>query len=65
MTVNHPQFGTMCEICFQGLTPETCAVDTEGTKWDVCTGECARLAGIVEPIPQLSTTDHPIVEKEG
>ena len=35
MTVNHPQFGTMCAICFTGLTPEQCAQDTDGQKWDV------------------------------
>lgn len=48
MTVNHPQWGTMCEICFTGLTPETCAVDRDGQLWDVCAGGCAREAGIVE-----------------
>jgi hypothetical protein len=48
MTTNHPQFGLMCEICFHGLTPEECAVDTDGQKWDVCKGECARQAGIKE-----------------
>jgi hypothetical protein len=48
MTVDHPQFGTMCEICFSGLTPEKCAEDLEGVKWDVCKGECAKDAGIEE-----------------
>lgn len=48
MTVNHPQFGTMCAICYAGLTPETCVVDIHGQKWDICKGECARLAGIPE-----------------
>jgi ribA/ribD-fused uncharacterized protein len=38
----------MCEICFKGLTPEECAEDTSGTKWDICKGRCAREAGIVE-----------------
>lgn len=48
MTVDHPQFGTMCAICFTGLTAETCVVDVDGVKWDVCPGRCAREAGIVE-----------------
>lgn len=41
MTVDHPQFGTMCEICFKGLTVDQCATDATGQKWDVCKGECA------------------------
>lgn len=53
MTVDHPQFGLMCAICFSGLTPEQCATDAEGT-WDVCKGECARQAGIVE----IESTDN-------
>lgn len=48
MGVNHPQFGTFCEICFTGLTPHTCAVDKQGTRWDLCKGECARQAGVDE-----------------
>jgi len=51
MTVNHPQFGTMCAICFNQLTPELCAEDTDGQKWDLCKGECARQAGMVEAAP--------------
>lgn len=48
MTVDHPQFGLMCEICFRGLTPDECAEDTNGKKWDICKGDCARQAGIEE-----------------
>lgn len=48
MTVDHPQWGTMCEICFEQLTVDTAATDTDGQKWDVCAGDCARQAGIVE-----------------
>ena len=48
MTVNHPAYGTMCEICFSGLRTEDCATDTDGQKWDVCKGECAKQAGITE-----------------
>lgn len=48
MTVNHPQFGTMCAICFKGLTWKTCAEDVDGVKWDLCPGACAREAGLVE-----------------
>lgn len=48
MTTNHPQFGLMCEICFHRLTPAECAEDTDGTRWDICKGECARQAGIQE-----------------
>lgn len=55
MAVNHPNWGTFCCICFKQLTPETCAVDTDGVKWDVCPGECAQQAGVHEP------TDLPIV----
>lgn len=48
MAVNHPTFGTFCEICFHQLTEQNCAVDTDGVKWDVCAGDCARQAGIRE-----------------
>lgn len=48
MTVDHPQFGLMCEVCFHGLTPEQCAEDENGQRWDVCKGDCARQAGIRE-----------------
>lgn len=48
VTVDHPQYGTRCEICFDQLTLERCATDTNGQKWDVCTGDCARQAGIEE-----------------
>jgi hypothetical protein len=41
----------MCEICFEQLTPETCAEDLQGTRWDVCSGICAALAGIQEKDP--------------
>jgi hypothetical protein len=41
-------YGLICCICFVGLTPETCAVDSDGQKWDACRGECARDAGLVE-----------------
>ena len=50
MSVNHPQFGTMCAICFHGLTPENCAEDADGQKWDLCKGECARHAGVQEQV---------------
>ena len=36
----------MCCICFEGLTPEQCFVDNEGTKWDICPGQCAIDAGM-------------------
>lgn len=48
MGVDHPQFGTFCAICFAGLTPATCAVDTDGQRWDLCRGDCARQAGVTE-----------------
>lgn len=58
MTVEHPQFGTVCEICFTGLTAETCAEDTGGQKWDLCKGQCAWEAGIQEmPEPQHDDRD--------
>lgn len=57
MTTDHPQFGLMCEICFSQLTPERCAEDTDGQKWDVCAGECARQAGIREKPAESSGGD--------
>ena len=41
----------VCCICYKDLTPEECAVDAEGT-WDVCKGECARQAGVVELVAE-------------
>ncbi len=38
----------MCEICYARLTADTCVVDTDGQKWDICPGQCARQAGITE-----------------
>jgi hypothetical protein len=66
VTVNHKQFGLMCEICFDGLTPEACAVDAGGQRWDVCAGECARQAGIVEGGPgTVETAGSPVQELRG
>jgi hypothetical protein len=59
MAINHPHFGTFCEICFTQLTPDTCVVDHAGQKWDICPGECARAAGIIEAPPATSTTEAP------
>lgn len=36
-----------CCICFKALTPDACAVDAGGQKWDVCEGKCASEAGIL------------------
>lgn len=55
MTVGHPTFGTMCEICYTGLTADTCVVDTDGVKWDICPGICAWQAGIREAPRHYST----------
>ncbi len=44
----------MCCICFEGLTSETCAVDSNGVKWDVCKGDCAASTGVEETSPQDS-----------
>lgn len=46
-------FGLMCCICYSGLTPEDCAVDEDGVRWDVCSSkvsdeDCARQAGLKE-----------------
>lgn len=49
MTVNHPIWGTMCEICFCKVTLDDCAIDHNGVKWDVHSGSCAKQAGIDEP----------------
>ncbi len=46
MTVDHPNWGTVCCICFEGLTADKCAVDADGQKWDVCKGKCAKEAGL-------------------
>jgi hypothetical protein len=35
-----------CCICFADLTPEQCASDEHGNKFDVCEGNCARQAGL-------------------
>jgi hypothetical protein len=55
----------MCCICFGGLTPETCAVDFEGNKWDICQDpNCIAGAGLetnlkgtieIESIPERET----------
>lgn len=37
-----------CCICFEGLTEETCVIDTDDTLWDVCKGQCAVDCGIEE-----------------
>lgn len=60
MAVNHPAWGTFCEICFHNLTPEDCVVDTDGTTWDVCAGECAQQADITQRDPDTTCThkDH-------
>lgn len=38
-------YGFICCICFNGLTEDTCFVDSNGDKWDVCSGKCAEDAG--------------------
>jgi hypothetical protein len=49
----HPKWALYCAICFVMLTPETCVVDKDGMKWDLCPGKCARDAGISErPVPR-------------
>ncbi len=48
LVIDHPVFGTRCEICFAPLTVETCVEDTDGQKWDICKGDCAVQAGIEE-----------------
>lgn len=35
-----------CCICFTDLTPDECATDSEGQKWDACKGLCAIEAGV-------------------
>jgi hypothetical protein len=35
-----------CCICFRSLTPDECAVDRDGQKWDLCEGACALEAGL-------------------
>jgi hypothetical protein len=25
-----------CTLCFKDLTPETCFVDSDGVRWDIC-----------------------------
>ena len=38
-----------CCICFKTLTPDECAEDLKGQKWDVCTDEeCVVMAGLRE-----------------
>lgn len=45
-----------CCICFTSLEPDTCVVDTDGQKWDVCKGQCAIEAGIQERKDECTTT---------
>lgn len=54
MPIDHPHWGSYCEICFGGITVETCVTDTDGVKWDVHSGECAKQAGIDEADPPQS-----------
>lgn len=36
-----------CCICFKTLTPDECAIDYEGVRWDVCTDPgCIYMSGI-------------------
>lgn len=39
-------FGMLCQICFDPLVAERCAMDVEGRKWNVCDSGCAIEAGI-------------------
>lgn len=48
MGFSRREWPLMCCVCFEGLTPETCAVDSEGVKWDVCPGQCAKDTGLEE-----------------
>lgn len=48
MTVNHPQWGTICAVCFSRLDEDSCVEDIYGAKWGVCKGLCAAQAGIEE-----------------
>jgi hypothetical protein len=54
--INHPQFGTFCAICFHQLAYDQCAEDTNGQRWDICTGECAQQAGITEKETPCTTS---------
>lgn len=54
---NFAAWGLICCICYSGLTPEQCAVDTSGQRWDVCSlkhnsENCAAQAGIEEAKPE-------------
>ena len=47
MSEHEGGFCLYCCICFKPLTPDECATDDEGQKWDVCReGLCAEEAGI-------------------
>lgn len=48
MAVRHPDWGTICEICFCDVNEDTCVIDLDGIKWDVHSGMCAQQAGIPE-----------------
>lgn len=56
MAVNHPQWGTICAICFQSLTIDTCVEDEHGVRWDMCKGVCAIQAGIKEKVSNAPET---------
>lgn len=42
-------YGTICCICFGGLTTETAHQAPDGSHWDAHRGRCAALAGWVAP----------------
>lgn len=46
MGFSRHEWPLMCCICFEGLTEETCAVQEDGTLWDVCKGQCALESGL-------------------
>lgn len=41
-------YGTLCCICFEPLTEQTCGVDIDGNRWDACPGACLFESGELE-----------------
>lgn len=46
MGFSRREWPLMCCVCFEGLTIDTCAIDKDGVKWDVCKGQCAMDVGM-------------------
>lgn len=42
-----PMSGMWCCICFKPVTSLTAWQDEDGVRWDICSDQCARDAGLM------------------